>query len=141
MKYETVAAHFGPQRLQPAEREIQGTPPRLGSPLRVEALALRDPQGGLPIEVGDIQADLPGQLALVPPGPVAQEFARVLAGLRVPPSGTVRIGDHDLSTLPRATRSRRIAFADLEPVLFPARCATTCSTDCGSSRCGPRAST
>ncbi|NOK15396.1 ABC transporter ATP-binding protein, partial [Corallococcus exercitus] len=75
-------------------------------------------QGGLPIETTDVEAALPSRLALVPPGPIAQEFARVLAGLRVPPSGTIRIGDHDLSTLPRAVRSRRIAFADLEPVLF-----------------------
>ncbi len=119
VKYETVAAHFGPQRLQPAEHEKQVAPPKLGSPLRVEALALRDPQGGLPIEIGDVQAALPGQFALVPPGPIAQEFARTLAGLRVPTSGSIRIGDHDLSTLPRAARSRRIAFADLDPVLFP----------------------
>ena len=119
VKYETVAAHFGPQRLQPAEREGHGALPRLGGPLRVESLALRDPQGGLPIEIGDVEAGLPGHVALVPPGPITQEFTRVLAGLRTSPSGTIRIGDHDLSTLPRPAHTGRIAFAGLEPVLFP----------------------
>ncbi|MDP4004977.1 ABC transporter transmembrane domain-containing protein [Methylobacterium sp. NEAU K] len=119
VKYETVAAHFGPQRLRPAERETRKSPPLLGSPLRIEGLALRDPQGGVPIEVGDVEAGLPGHLALVPPGPLAQEFVQVLGGLRSAPSGTIRVGEHDLSILPRSTHAHRIAFAGLEPVLFP----------------------
>ncbi len=119
VKYETVAAHFGPQRLQPGEPELEETPPPLGSPLRTEGLTLPDPQGGPPIEVGDIEVRLPTRVALVPPGPVAQEFARVLAGLQTAPGGTIRIGEHDLSTLPRPVHAHRIAFAGIEPVLFP----------------------
>jgi putative ABC transport system ATP-binding protein len=119
VKYETVAAHFGPHRLRPVEREAELPPPRLGSPLRLEGLSLRDPQGGAPIEVGDAEIRLPGRLALVPAGPVAQEFARVLAGLQLPPGGTIRIGDHDLSTLPRRDHAHRIAYAGIQPVLFP----------------------
>lgn len=118
VKYETVAAHFGPHRLRPVEREAELPPPRLGSPLRLEGLSLRDPQGA-PIEVGDAEIRLPGRLALVPAGPVAQEFARVLAGLQLPPGGTIRIGDHDLSTLPRRDHAHRIAYAGIQPVLFP----------------------
>ena len=119
VKYETVAAHFGPRRLRPADAEPEGTPPPLGSPIRIESLSLRDPQGGLPIDVDDAEIALPGRLALVPPGPLTQEFAQVLAGLRVAPGGDVRIGDHELSTLPRPVHARRIAFAGLEPILFP----------------------
>ncbi len=119
VKYETVAAHFGPQRLRPGEPELQETPPPLGSPLKVEGLALRDPQGGPSIEVGDLDMRLPERIALVPPGPVAQEFARVLAGLQTASNGTIRIGAHDLSILPRPVHAHRIAFAGVEPVLFP----------------------
>lgn len=55
----------------------------------------------------------------MPAGPVAQEFAWVLAGLQLPPGGTIRIGDHDLSTLPRRDHAHRIAYAGIQPVLFP----------------------
>ncbi|MBP1182478.1 ABC transporter transmembrane domain-containing protein [Methylobacterium sp. PvR107] len=119
VKYETVAAHFGPQRLRPAEHEAQGSPPRLGSPLRVEGLTLRDPQGGASVEVRDAEVSLPQSLALVPSGPVAQEFTRVLAGLQSAPSGSIRIGEHDLFTLPRPVHAHRIAYAGVDPVLFP----------------------
>ncbi|MGU3385060.1 ABC transporter transmembrane domain-containing protein [Methylobacterium sp. D53M] len=119
VKYETVAAHFGPQRLLPAEHESERSAPRLGGPLRLEGLQLRDPQGGSLIEVGDAEVRLPGQVAVVPPGAIAQEFIRVLAGLQAPPGGTVRIGEHDLSTLPRRDHARRIAYAGVQPVLFP----------------------
>lgn len=120
VKYETVAAHFGPQRLRPAEPEAQGSPPpRLGSPLRVEGLSLRDPQGGASVEVRDAEVSLPQSLALVPSGPVAQEFTRVLAGLQAAPSGSIRIGEQDLFTLARPIHAHRIAYAGVEPVLFP----------------------
>jgi len=119
VKYETVAAHFGPQRLRPAESETAAAPPHLGTPLKIEGLTLRDPQGGNPVEVGDVEVPLPGRFALVPSGSVAQEFARVLAGLQSAPNGLIRIGEHDLSTLPRPAHARRIAYASNEPVLFP----------------------
>jgi putative ABC transport system ATP-binding protein len=119
VKYETVAAHFGPQRLRPAEPETEAPPPLLGTPLRFEGLALRDPQGGAPVELGDAEVTLPTRLALVPSGSVAQEFTRVLAGLQTAPNGAIRIGDHDLATLPRPAHARRIAYAGVEPVLFP----------------------
>jgi putative ABC transport system ATP-binding protein len=118
VKYETVAAHFAPQRLQPAHHDGQSAP-ALGSPLRIEGLALRDPQGGSPIEIVDAEVALPSRVALAPPGPAAQEFTRVLAGLQTAPGGSIRVGEHDLATLPRPAHARRIAFAGIEPVLFP----------------------
>lgn len=119
VKYETVAAHFGPQRLRPAEPDSERAPPRLGSPLRIEGLVLRDPQGASTVEITDAEVRLPACLALVPSGPVAQEFARVLAGLQSASSGSIRVGVHDLSTLPRPAHAHRIAYAGVEPVLFP----------------------
>ncbi len=50
---------------------------------------------------------------------MTQEFARVLGGLQVPRGGSVKIGPYDLATLPRSTFTARIAFAGIEPVLFP----------------------
>jgi putative ABC transport system ATP-binding protein len=85
----------------------------------VEGLTLRDPQGGAPVEVRDAEVNLPQRLALVPSGPVAQEFTRVLAGLQTAPSGSIRIGEHDLFTLARPVHAHRIAYAGVEPVLFP----------------------
>ncbi|MDP4022667.1 ABC transporter ATP-binding protein/permease [Methylobacterium sp. NEAU 140] len=119
VKYETVAAHFGPHRLRPFEPEDAGPPPRLGGPLAIEGVSLRDPKGGLPIEIADARAALPARLVLVPPGPLPQEFARILAGLETARGGTVRIGSFDLDTVPGAIRARRIAYAGGEPILFP----------------------
>lgn len=118
VKYETVAAHFGADRLTPFQDD-DGPAFRLGSPLSLEAVSLRDPRGGPPVDVADVQVPLPARIAFVPPGPVSQEFARVLGGLQILRSGTVRIGPYDLATLPRTVFSRAIAFAGIEPVLFP----------------------
>ncbi|MFC6049355.1 ABC transporter transmembrane domain-containing protein, partial [Methylobacterium hispanicum] len=46
VKYETVAAHFAPHRLRPAEPSLEAEPPHLVGPLTTEGLSLRDPQGG-----------------------------------------------------------------------------------------------
>ncbi len=118
VKYETVAAHFGPRRLLP-HQDDDGPAPRLGSPLATETLTLRDPRGGLAIDVADATLPLPARAALVPPGPLAQEFASVVAGLQIPRGGTVRIGPYDIATLPRSTHATRIAYAGITPVLFP----------------------
>lgn len=118
VKYETVAAHFGPDRLTPYQDD-DGPGLRLGSPLSTEDLTIRDPRGGSPIDIAAIDMPLPARLALIPPGPVAQEFARVMAGLQMPRGGTVRIGHYDLATLPRSIFSSRLAFAGNTPVLFP----------------------
>jgi putative ABC transport system ATP-binding protein len=118
VKYETVAAHFGPRRLSP-HQDDDGPAPKLGTPLAAEALTLRDPRGGLPIDIADITLPLPARAALVPPGALSQELAKVVAGLQTPKGGTVRIGPYDLATLPRTTHAARIAFAGNEPVLFP----------------------
>ncbi len=118
VKYETVAAHFGPRRLSP-HQDDEGPAPKLGTPLSAEALTLRDPRGGLPIEISDVTLPLPAKAALLPPGPLTQEFIRIAAGLQIPRGGTMRIGPYDLATLPRSTHAARIAFAGIEPVLFP----------------------
>ena len=126
VKYETVAAHFAPRRLRPAEPEGENedeapSPERgLGGPLRLEGLSLQDPHGGPPLSVPDTDLALPVQVGLVSPGSGrAGLLGRVLAGLTSPHGGTIRIGGHDLATLSRARRARGIAYAGPEPALFP----------------------
>ncbi|KAB1070305.1 ABC transporter ATP-binding protein [Methylobacterium planeticum] len=119
VKYETIAAHFAPQRLRQADPEVEGAVPRLGSPLAAEALSLRSPHGGNAQSLGSFSLPLPSRIAVFSPGSeIPHLFARVLTGLHTPQSGTVRIGGHDLATLPRAVLSRRIAYAGAEPTLF-----------------------
>lgn len=118
VKYETVAAHFGPDRLTPYQDD-GGPSLTLGSPLSTEGLVLRDPRGSSAVDVGTVEITLPAKVALVPPGPIAQEFALVLAGLQVARGGTMRVGPYDLATLPRSIFSSRVAFAGITPVLFP----------------------
>ena len=120
VKYETVAAHFEPRRLWPAEPEDKSGVPTLGSPLRTENLSLNDPYGGPPLEIDAFSVLLPARLAVISPGSgLSHLFARLIAGLQVPHGGTVWIGGHDLATLTRSVRAHRIAYAGPEPTLFP----------------------
>ncbi|WP_430911619.1 ABC transporter transmembrane domain-containing protein [Methylobacterium sp. sgz302541] len=121
VKYETVAAHFAPHRLSAPEPEPepQGARPSLGSPLRTEGLRLKNPDGP-PLTWPDIEVALPARIALSSPGTgQARGFAAVLAGLQAPAAGTVRIGGHELASLPKTALAREIAYAGPDPVLFP----------------------
>lgn len=120
VKYETVAAHFAPQRLRPAETDTPGPGAALGSPLRIAELRLTDPHGGPPLDVPDACIPLPTRLAVLSPGSERVHlFARVLAGLATPQGGSVRIGAYDLSAPPQPFRAQRIAACGPEPILFP----------------------
>ncbi|WP_375455191.1 ABC transporter transmembrane domain-containing protein [uncultured Methylobacterium sp.] len=120
VKYETVAAHFAPHRLRPSEPEAAGPPTRLGGPLEAEGVILKDPRGGPPLDLGAFRVALPVRAALfASEGGLPHVLARLIAGLQAPQGGTVRIGGHDLATLPQALRARAVAYAGPEPVLFP----------------------
>ncbi|WP_375463295.1 ABC transporter transmembrane domain-containing protein [uncultured Methylobacterium sp.] len=120
VKYETVAAHFAPHRLRPSEPAAPGAAAVLGGPLVAEGVSLKDPHGGPPLDLGGFALPLPAQVAVLSPGTgLSRVVARLVAGLQAPQGGTVRIGGHDLATLPGAARARAIAYAGPEPVLFP----------------------
>jgi len=120
VKYETVAAHFAPHRLRPAEPSLEAEPPHLVGPLTTEGLSLRDPQGGRGIEIADLSLDLPARAALVSPGSgLARQLAQAIAGLVPPQAGALRAGSQDLMALPAEARARRIAYCGPVPVLFP----------------------
>ena len=122
VKYETVAAHFAPQRLRPPELDgaEADVPHTLGGPIATEGVTLKDPFGGPTLELGDFSLATPVQCALCSSaGGLNRAVARLLAGLQTPQSGAVRIGKHDLATLSQARRTTAIAYAGPEPVLFP----------------------
>jgi putative ABC transport system ATP-binding protein len=63
---------------------------------------------------------LPARIAIVSDGtPAAGILARILAGRIGGYSGCLKIGEHELSALPRALIGRRISYAGVEAVLFP----------------------
>jgi putative ABC transport system ATP-binding protein len=51
--------------------------------------------------------------------PAAGILARILAARPMNYGGSVKIGEHDLSRLPKAVIGRRIAYAGTEAILFP----------------------
>ena len=120
VKYETVAAHFAPHRLRPSSDATAVASHQLGGPLRLEGVALADPDGGAPLAYPDAAVPLPARIALPSTGTAhARGLAMAIAGVELPQAGTVRIGGQDLATVPPAVRSARIAYAGPEPVLFP----------------------
>ncbi|WP_238313061.1 ABC transporter transmembrane domain-containing protein [Methylobacterium crusticola] len=117
VKYEQVLQQFLPERLIGPDEPGLDAP--LCGPLSVEALALRETHGPV-LEGTSLEVVLPARLAVVSDGgPAASAFVRILAGRVRPSGGRVRIDDHDVSEWSSAALTRRIAYASLEPVLFP----------------------
>ncbi|MGH1569614.1 ABC transporter transmembrane domain-containing protein [Methylobacterium sp. P31] len=140
VKYETVAAHFGPQRLRSAERELEGTPPRLGSPLRVEGLALRDPQGACRLRSATPRCACRGVLRWLRPAPWRRNSRASSQACRRRPAAQ----SGSANTICRRSRGRFLHVGSpsrgTSRCSFPGRSATTSSTACASTRCGPKAS-
>ena len=62
---------------------------------------------------------LDGHTAIVG-GPGRDEFAMLVARLRMPTGGRIRVGDQDLSQLPEAVTGRRIAYVGQTSYMFTA---------------------
>ena len=121
VKYDQVVQHFAPERLGPAEDPAAALPDTpLTGELVVENLSVPDPQGGFLLEGLALRYALPARLAIVSDGtPAAGIVARILAGREGGYGGCVKIGEHDLSALPRQLIGRRVAYAGVEAILFP----------------------
>jgi putative ABC transport system ATP-binding protein len=121
VKYDQVVQHFAPERLGPAEDQAASVGDlSLTGELLVENLSVPDPHGGFVLESTALRHPLPARLALISDGtPAAGVLARILAGRVGGYSGCVKIGEHELSALPRALIGRRISYAGVEAVLFP----------------------
>jgi putative ABC transport system ATP-binding protein len=122
VKYDQVVQHFSPERLLPppdvaaADRD-EGL---LEGPLSVKDLTVRDPHGGEIIDGASLTCPLPGHVGIVGDGgPAAGAFARILGRRGVEYAGEVRIGERNLADLSKGTVGRHIAYAGVEPILFP----------------------
>jgi putative ABC transport system ATP-binding protein len=122
VKYDQVVQHFAPERLgaPEAEEEAADDAPPLAGPLVVEELTVLDAHGGSIIAGVSLRHDLPSRIALVGDGgPAASAFARVVTLRTRDFAGTIAIGERKLADLPRAVVGRKIAYAGVEPILFP----------------------
>lgn len=122
VKYDQVTQHFAEDRLGPlletgeAAEEDQ---PLIG-PLIGEEIQVAGPHGDMIIEGGAFGVELPASVALISNGgSAASIMARVLARRSMEFSGRIRIGERDLTQLPVAVAGRRIAYAGVDPILFP----------------------
>ncbi|HZH53193.1 MAG TPA: ABC transporter transmembrane domain-containing protein [Microvirga sp.] len=123
VKYDQVTQHFAEERLAPmmlaaAAEEAQDKP--LVGPLLAEELRISDSHGGMILDGASFTVDLPARVALVAAGnPAASVLARVIARRLPGFGGQIRIGDRDLMQLPPSVVGRRIAYAGIDPILFP----------------------
>ena len=123
VKYDQVTQHFAEERLGPLMLEAgQGTEqdePLVG-PLVGEDIRVAGPHGDMIIEDGAFAIDLPTSVALVSNGGAAASLlARIVARRMQEFSGQIRIGERDLTQLPLSIVGRRIAYAGIDPILFP----------------------
>jgi putative ABC transport system ATP-binding protein len=122
VKYDQVVQHFSPERLLPADEAAESGAQdlELAGPLVFEDLRVADPHGGMILDGASLACPLPARVALLSDGtPAAGTFARIVARRTTDFAGVAKIGDHGLSDLPKAVVGRRIAYAGVEPILFP----------------------
>ena len=122
VKYDQVTQHFAEERLLPlieAREEEAADQPLVGL-LRAEDICVAGPHGDMIIEGGAFTIDLPASVALISNGGgAASSLARIIARRTLEFSGRIRIGDRDLTQLPMSVIGRRIAYAGVDPILFP----------------------
>ncbi|MGY2047199.1 ABC transporter transmembrane domain-containing protein [Methylobacterium sp. JK268] len=117
VKYEQVVQQFLPDRLLPAE--VPGRDAPLLGTLAVEDVWVKEDHGPL-LEGVSLSQTLPARMGIVSDGgPAASAFARVLANRLPPNRGRLTVGEHDLTEWGSLALARRIAYASVEPILFP----------------------
>jgi putative ABC transport system ATP-binding protein len=122
VKYDQVIGYFASDRLLPAEEpaDADTADEPLTGQLRIDRLSTYDVHGTAILEGVSLSMDLPRRVALVGDGgPAASALARVLARRNDDYQGEVKIGSRDLARLSREVVGRRMAYAGVEPILFP----------------------
>jgi putative ABC transport system ATP-binding protein len=100
------------------EGEAEDTP--ITGPLAVADLRVMDQHGTPIIDGASFECPLPARVGILGEGGQAGSvFARILAGRSGEYAGEVKLGERKLSELPRGTLGRRIAYAGVDPILFP----------------------
>src|SRR5215203_7298115 len=122
VKYDQVVQHFAPERLLPAPEEDApaGDDEPLAGPLVVKGLTVMDPHGGAVIDGVSLTCPLPAHVGIVGDGgPAAGAFARIIGHRSADYAGEVLVGERNLADLPKGAAGRHIAYAGVEPILFP----------------------
>ncbi|MDF2688484.1 MAG: multidrug transporter ATP-binding protein, partial [Microvirga sp.] len=122
VKYDQVTQHFAEDRLGPLieMREAAEADQPLVGALVGEEIRVAGPHGDLILEGGAFAVELPANVALISNGGAAASLlARILARRSLEFSGRIRIGERDLTQLPASVTGRRIAYAGVDPILFP----------------------
>jgi putative ABC transport system ATP-binding protein len=120
VKYDQVVQHFSPERLLSVDEAAAPADISLLGPVVGENLRVADGHGGTLLDDASFRLEEPVRTALVSDGgPAASLMARILARRTTEFSGQVLVGEYDLVRLPAAVVGRRIAYAGVEPVLFP----------------------
>ncbi len=122
VKYDQVAQHFSEERLAPIllgkDEAVDEEP--LGGPLVAEDLRVADPHGGMVLDGASFEIPLPAEVALISGGSAAASItAQIIARRMLSFGGRVRLGERDIAQIPLATAGRRLAYAGIDPILFP----------------------
>jgi putative ABC transport system ATP-binding protein len=121
VKYDQVIGYFAADRLLPDDVRSEASSDRpLAGPLVAQDLTSHDGQGPAILEGVTFSIELPARIALVGDGGAASsQFARILAGRADDFEGELSYGDMPVTSLSGATLGSRIAYAGVEPILFP----------------------
>jgi putative ABC transport system ATP-binding protein len=121
VKYDQVVGYFAAEKLLAEHSdEDEAEDFELVGPLEVKNLTVLDTHGSTLISGAGLKLDLPAHIAVTSESSnAASVFARLIARRPVDFSGEVRFAGHDLSELPGSVVGRRIAYAGVEPILFP----------------------
>lgn len=121
VKYDQLYEQFMvPGMLDPKLQAVpEGDVPRLAGRAVVSNLTFVDEHGVKVVDGASFSFDLSDKVALVGREGSGQSVtAKLLARLLVPTTGTIKIGELDLATLPQHVTGRRIGYTGPSPSLF-----------------------
>ncbi len=121
VKYDQVVAYFAAEKLLTEHHEgDESEDVELTGRLEVNNLTIPDATGSASVQGASLHLTLPARIAVTAEvGSAASAFAKLIARRPIGFSGEVRIAGRDLTELPLPVVGRRIAYAGVEPILFP----------------------
>jgi len=121
IKYDQVIQQFTPDRLIPPELiDGNGDLTPITGPLAMKDVRVLDAHGAPQMESGAFEQGLPAAIALIGDGGQGPSvMARVLSRRITDYAGQVSFGGRDLARLPEPVLGRQLAYAGVEPMLFP----------------------
>ncbi|MEX2643194.1 MAG: ATP-binding cassette domain-containing protein [Acetobacterales bacterium] len=121
IKYEQLVLQYQPagmleERLQ---REVPDVVPRIDQPITASNLGFEEEGGIKVIDAVNLTVQPGKHVALIgPSGADRSVLSQLIARLLLPTSGTIRIGDQNLATMPEAVTGRRVAYVGQSAYVF-----------------------